>query len=292
VETAGQRGHWHKECPNPYKPKAKSKPGFFVSASGRGSNRFVFALKTIDQLIAEVRDNPRGMSFFCIQSGMAVVDAAAGRPLMGHESMSELREGLNEKGFDFVYVEKSDLPTARGVGGSSRPLGVAFVPVSIGGIEGIVEFVVIQEKIAPLLPIGLLKGFKAAIDLGEEKMSVVKDEQRGTAALVELPTGHQAVSIIADDPDEFSFPEGFLESFQYSPSDFQFCRYNDRDISWHDAIDAMVSRCHVGYGKDFADGSIVPNVSCLFDSKAEHSDNDDDISSEAEREAIRSSRSD
>ena len=181
----GPRGHWHKECPNPRKPKIKSKPGFFASASGRGGNCFVFALntyqwaETIDQLIAEVRDNPRGMSFFCIQSGMAVVDTAAGQPLMGYESMSELREGLNEKGFDLVYVEKSDLPTAQGVGGSSRPLGVAFVPVSIGGIEGIVEFVVIQEKIPPLLPIGLLQDFKAVIDLGEEKMDV-SGERRAT----------------------------------------------------------------------------------------------------------------
>ena len=71
------------------KPEVKSKPGFFTSASGRGGNCFVFALntyqwaETIDQLIAEVRDNPRGMSFFCIQSGMAVVDTAAGQPLMG-----------------------------------------------------------------------------------------------------------------------------------------------------------------------------------------------------------------
>ena len=68
-------------------------------------------------------------------------------------------------------------------------------------------------------------------------MSVVKGEQRGSAALVELATGHHAVNVIADDPDEFSFPEGFLESFEYSSSDFKFCRqYNDRDTSWHDAI--------------------------------------------------------
>ena len=98
------------------------------------------------------------------------MDTAADQPLTGHDAMKELREGLNEKGFDLVFDEKSDLPTARGVGGSSHPLGVAFVPVSIGGIEGIVEFVVIQEKIPPLLSIGLLKDFKAVIDLGVEKM--------------------------------------------------------------------------------------------------------------------------
>ena len=98
-----------------------------------------------------------------------MVDTAAGQPLMGYESMSELREGLNEKGFDLVYVEKSDLPTAQGAGGSSRPLGVASVPGSIGGIEGIMQFVVIPEKTPPLLPIGLLKDFKAVIDLGKRR---------------------------------------------------------------------------------------------------------------------------
>ena len=61
-------------------------------------------------------------------------------------------------------------------------------------------------------------------------------------------------------------------------------------MSWHDAIGAMVDRCHVGYGKDSADGSIVSNVSCLFDSKAEHSDKDDEVSLEAERDNTRSSR--
>ncbi len=205
------------------------------------------------------------MSFFCIQRGMAVVDTAVGQPLMGIESMNELREELNEKGFDLVYVKKSDLPTARGVGGSSRPLGVAFVPVSIGGIEGIVEFVVIQERIPPLLSIGLLKGFKAFIDLGEEKMSVTKDEQQGSASLVELATGHHAIGIVADDPEGFSFPEGFLESYNYDTSDFKF-RHQHNESSLHDTIDAIFTRCHcLG---DCERGSVVHsiNVGCQAES--------------------------
>ena len=97
----------------------------------------------------------------------------------------------------------------------------------------------------------------------------MKDERRGTAALVELPTGHHAVSIIADGPDEFSFPDGFLESFQYSSSDFKFCRqYNDRDMSWHNAIGAMVARCHVEHREDSGDYSVVSSASCPMDLKA------------------------
>ena len=243
--NCGERGHWHKERPKPHKPRPKSKSGFFVSASGRGGSGFVFAhgwANMIQDLLEEVRGDARAMSFFRIRRGMSVVDTAAGQPLMGIESMNELREELNEKGFNLVYVEKSDMPAARGVGGSSKPLGVAFVPVSIGGIEGIVEFVVIQERIPPLLSIGLLKGFRAVIDLGEETMSVSKEEQQGTASLLELATGHHAIGIVADDPNEFSFPGGFLESYNYNASDFKF-RHQYNESPWHDTIDALFTHC-------------------------------------------------
>ncbi len=103
----------------------------------------------------------------------------------------------------------------------------------------------------------------------------MKDEQQGSATLVEPPTGHHAVNIIADDPDEFSFPQGFLESYSYSSSDFKFCQcYNDRSMSWHDAIGAMVARCHVNHDDDDIDRSIVSNVSCQTVSKAELLDDD------------------
>ena len=76
-------------------------------------------------------------------------------------------------------------------------------------------------------------------------MSVTKGEQQGSASLVELATGHHAIDIVADDPEGFSFPEGFLESYDYNTSDFKFCRqYNESSISWHDTIDAMFTRCH------------------------------------------------
>ena len=62
---------------------------------------------------------------------------------------------------------------------------------------------------------------------------------------MELATGHHAIDVVADDPEGFSFPEGFPESYDYNTSDFKFCRqYNESSISWHDAIDAMFTRCH------------------------------------------------
>eukprot|EP00959_Pyramimonas_sp_CCMP1952_P202771 4240997-Pyramimonas_sp.AAC.1 len=64
----------------------------------------------------------------------ALVDTAAGQALVGKEDLRIMKEAFAEKGFH-IHVHLGEVPgmTASGIGGQARPIGKAWVPVSLAG---------------------------------------------------------------------------------------------------------------------------------------------------------------
>eukprot|EP00959_Pyramimonas_sp_CCMP1952_P337467 7067145-Pyramimonas_sp.AAC.1 len=64
----------------------------------------------------------------------ALVDTAAGQALVGREDLRIMEHSFAEKGFN-VHVVFGEVPgmTASGIGGQAKPVGRAWVPVSLAG---------------------------------------------------------------------------------------------------------------------------------------------------------------
>ena len=80
----------------------------------------------------------------------ALVDTAAGQALIGTPDIDKLRAAFKKKGFEIHFVDTDRVPTANGVGGKVKPVGVAAVPVSLQHC-GVVEFLVLPHPCPPLL---------------------------------------------------------------------------------------------------------------------------------------------
>ena len=115
--NCGEKGHWKKECKNPYRPKPssdyKSSPGrtSALSAVSSGSQEGLFFTnqidqrdghKNIDSCVAQVMSSiPSTFSgpvftYFAVESGAGLVDTAAGQPLMGPSGLEAVRSVLSE----------------------------------------------------------------------------------------------------------------------------------------------------------------------------------------------------
>ena len=66
-------------------------------------------------------------SFFAMTAGLAVVDTAAGQAIMGKDALAEHEKVLATVGMKAVHEWREDLPKARGIGGTTQPLGTAMV---------------------------------------------------------------------------------------------------------------------------------------------------------------------
>eukprot|EP00959_Pyramimonas_sp_CCMP1952_P078819 1647729-Pyramimonas_sp.AAC.1 len=58
----------------------------------------------------------------------ALVDTAAGQALIGPPDIDRLRSAFKKKGYEAHIFDTDKVPTANGVGGKVKPIGVAAVP--------------------------------------------------------------------------------------------------------------------------------------------------------------------
>jgi hypothetical protein len=95
--NCGEKGHWHKECTKPHRPKQKS-----------DVNGFTFAIFDYDilDLLRQVRAEREAgpVSFLTIEPGHAIVDTAAGQALIGQKYLRQLQEHLESRGLSTVEV--------------------------------------------------------------------------------------------------------------------------------------------------------------------------------------------
>ena len=74
----------------------------------------------------------------------AIIDTAAAQALIGELDLRVLEQHHAERGFKVLFRTSGadQLPVAKGVGGASRPVGKAFVPVAVPTF-GVIEFLVL-----------------------------------------------------------------------------------------------------------------------------------------------------
>eukprot|EP00435_Cladocopium_sp_Y103_P059905 s740_g21.t1 len=134
----------------------------------------------------------------------AVVDTAAQDGLIGLGALNRLKVQLSELGLRVAWTNKQ--ARAHGVGGAAKVVGIAAIPLGIGGVSGVLEATVVEGEVPLLLPVSMLKQLEAIIDL--QSLCIHFCKLQSTLPLTVLPSGHVAVSVV-----DFG-----AEGFQFSPS--------------------------------------------------------------------------
>lgn len=224
----GQVGHWSKEC----SADARARTNQSSSASGAGVSSSVSTAKSGFLVVSGRPDDQEGHSAFWLRefvaeaaktraqqserayksetgfSGIAtfpehgVVDTAAEGGLIGKPALERLQQKLHSHGIRVKWIPKTS--TAKGVGGNATCVGVVLIPIGIAGVNGILETTVVDGDVPLLLPVRMLTGLKAVINL--ESMSLHLRAYDVEVPLHELPSGHVTVDIMDFDNGKFSMP--------------------------------------------------------------------------------------
>ncbi|CAK0825015.1 unnamed protein product, partial [Prorocentrum cordatum] len=189
--NCGEVGHWHKECKNPHRPRerdGKGKPrsggaeieAFTFAAIGASDDQdfnldgiTVLGREVLATLREIISSETTELSLLILEGGLIIVDSGASQAIIGRRALKELEGDLQRRGLRINWIEKS-VQTPRGIGGSATLVGVAVVPISIGGKSGTVEFVVTEEDLPPLLPGGFLEQFGAVLDYEKDLLLLKK----------------------------------------------------------------------------------------------------------------------
>ncbi|CAK0815508.1 unnamed protein product, partial [Prorocentrum cordatum] len=175
--NCGQEGHWRKECTNPYMPKSEvrgrgqkgttgAEGSMYVAASGHGNG--ICALRT-----PESADRPYQETYPLEINGEepgGMVDTAAGQALVGE---SQLRD--REKGWSIPTRRTDGCSGAKGVGGRSKVVGEAMVPVTRAGVRCLILFRIVSEDAPLLLPVRWLENLGAIADLAMGALALRHD---------------------------------------------------------------------------------------------------------------------
>ena len=134
--------------------------------------------------------------------------------MIGKPALERLQQKLHGHGIRVKWIPKTS--TAKGVGGNATCVGVVLIPIGIAGVNGILETTVVDGDVPLLLPVRMLTGLKAVINL--ESMSLHLRAYDVEVPLHELPSGHVTVDIMDFDNGKFSMP---MEVPGCIPEDFQ-----------------------------------------------------------------------
>lgn len=217
-----ERGHWHEECTNPYKPRGakteveKSKHhynAFSYLGTSAGSSEAALSFLSF----AEEKGS---WSFLAVPSGHAVVDPGASQDLIGLPAYHKLCERLKAVGLKPVELKAKPAPAA-GIGGKSDPLFQVLSPCTLAGFPGVIKLTVLREDVPQLLSIGLLEHAKAVIDTDTNRLTFKAFGK--SAPMIRVPeSGHRLLDIADWDGSEFPIPKEVCEEFGVKAIDFSF----------------------------------------------------------------------
>ncbi|CAK0810300.1 unnamed protein product, partial [Prorocentrum cordatum] len=249
--NCGQKGHWRKECTNPYKPKQiEQRPkkelggkSLYVAADllDEGDGTFLVGGPRIRELFRNVligescdrgqvghgrvladqplRGGPRSKSEEAILGTFildiegdepeGMVDTAAGQALVGEKQLKVLQEKYYKKGWRIPVRKTDGNSSAKGIGGRSRVVGEAMVPVTSAGIRCLILFRVIAEDVPLLLPVRWMESLGAVVNLAEDKITLRFEGLDRTVKLTRQRSGHRTMALLDESlPGDFDIPEG------------------------------------------------------------------------------------
>ena len=186
--NCGEKCHWQRECPKPKKPVPP--PGGLVGFVSSLTDELPAAessatLAFVGAILDDGWDDPSGavhpclgftglatilctLTFLALRGGSALADTAAGQAILGLQALSTWEERLRLAGLRAIRVRRS-LPRAHGIGGDGKVQEVALILVVLSGSggshNGVIEFVVLDQDVPPLLPVDLLEQLGSSICL-------------------------------------------------------------------------------------------------------------------------------
>ncbi|CAL1154344.1 unnamed protein product [Cladocopium goreaui] len=258
----GQVGHWARECANEPDARAKakaesssSKTGFFevgeVSPSSSQHQCFHVTLGQFLSKNEQLIDNDKEIfTGLATDPTLGIVDTAAQGGLIGKAALDRLQSQLKQHGLRIKWSDK--VAQAKGIGGEAQVVGVAEIPVGVGGINGLVEVTVVQEDVPFLLSIKFLKEVQAVVDLFQNQLEMRRFNNK--TPLIHLPSGHVAVDVMQFSAGGWIVPTDAPMSSQKN-SDFRFMTAASFSNSAFMLIDAghdMGRRAQGGGSRDSA----------------------------------------
>ena len=229
-----QIGHWARECTNPPAPTTGEGRAFFVglapeSQGSRGERDFWLRQFLQDQKGQSSSSSPDSKAdaaytehpAFCgitTKPVEGVVDTAAEGGLIGSVPLVALQSELHARGLQIRWTPKRS--QAKGVGGNAQVLGVALIPIGLGGINGVLETTVIEGDVPFLLPIRMLRALESLIDL--KRCTLTLQAHGRVIDLNVLHSGHITVNIFSFANGQFITPEEVdaSMSFELQPQCF------------------------------------------------------------------------
>ena len=202
----GQRGHWARTCTNPPDERGKRRLGM-IGFMSQGSADLTSAFQREDEsspssafifaifLGPEISDVFVGM---VMAPGYALIDTGAQHGVIGSKEYQELCQRLSVQG-----LKPRSLPTfqatATGVGGSTKFLQTAEVPVAIQGVCGVITVSVIESSLPFLLPISFCRKLGMVLDTNENTATWTKIGGK-VSEVLELPSEHIAIDVLEFPP--------------------------------------------------------------------------------------------
>ena len=252
----GQVGHLSRECrseSNAHKNQtaasvsassiSTAKSGFFVASDvAAGKNTSQFWLKEFVEDRAKTNSAPHGayksdaaqFCGICTSAEQGIVDTAAEGGLVGSVAFGRIQGELEKKGLKMMWTSKKT--SARGVGGQASVLGVAMLPLGIGGVNGLLETTVVNGDVPLLFPIRMMTALHTVIDLCN--MKFIMKLYDVTIDMKSLASGHVAIDVMQFATEGFKVPEG---ASGFCQEDFQFFPRHDRHGDAY-AMVAMVAQ--------------------------------------------------
>ena len=198
----GVKGHWEEDCKQPPKSKVQGFSYLGHSQQSGGAAFSFMSLHTSFLTISQVRgaisqvlqnDHDSSSFFLTLSSGDAILDIGATQDLIGRVALTALESVLRTAGLRVVDVD-APITVPMGIGGAAEALRTILVPISPGGVPGVLEMTVLKNDIPPLLSVGFLDSLKAKIDLDKNVINLTGIGVRLTMG--KLSSGHRTIPLV------------------------------------------------------------------------------------------------
>ena len=145
-------------------------------------------------------------TFVSLDPGEVLWDTGAQEGLVGKQQLDKWCKLVAEHGLQVEWSQEKP-ESASGIGGTTKPIGVVYVPVDLAGCNGIIRFTVVEQDVPPLLPVGIMRTLQASLDLTDDGDKVIFRQFGGESSLRTLQSGHTVIRADQSDPDGWQLPE-------------------------------------------------------------------------------------
>ena len=218
-----KKGHWAEDCHLRKKPAAPSGFAYFGPENEATGSAFSFlSVKDLREVVDQVLGIEKRVdhwAFLSLPSGdCAILDIGATQDLIGSSSLEAMTASLQAVGLRPIKLDKV-AQTPSGIGGMAKALGVVLLPISPGGVPGVLEMTVLEGSIPPLLSVGFLDFLGTTIDL--EKNQIRFSTLGLELSMAKLPSGHRTISLVQWDGQPFPIPEEVSQKYDPCTGGFQ-----------------------------------------------------------------------